>query len=346
VQRLVSSSNDGLRINRNCSDQSSDGDDSVIETEIHQQPTIGKSNTIQVNDALDAPQKSNDQQHDDKMPRHSYDSGSVQQQHQQHAQWGGGGGDGDEINNTSSSLSSSSSSSCGGGGGGGGVPLKSALKRPTVGRSGGVAGTLQQLQSLRKKSRVRFNEALNTFLECDYVIYVDDDEYDLLYHLDAVAAAAAAAAAAAQAEFESADPAHGSLSTNPVIITTTEQPQLVNVRSFELQLPETSTCVSHATVPGSGPPTVVVPPPSSSSSTGDAGTLSPPDGYKDAAAFYAAAAALVDLENHHHLSGKNFFSFFSFIFFFHFPCCWPNSFERENFSSISNHFFFFLFSAC
>ena len=175
VQRLVSSNDGLLRINNNCSDQSSDGDDSVIETEIHQQPTIGKSNAIQVNDALDAPQKSDDQQHDDKMPRHSYDSGSVQQ-HQQHAHWGGGGGgggDGDEINNTSSSLSSSSSSSCGGG-----VPLKSALKRPTVGRSGGVAGTLQQLQSLRKKSRVRFNEALNTFLECDYVIYVDDDEYD------------------------------------------------------------------------------------------------------------------------------------------------------------------------
>ena len=292
VHYRVVSPNDGsgLRINNSataggCSGRSSDGEDSVIETEAEEEQPSRKSINIRVggvNDALDAPQKSDDQQHDDKMPRQShYDSGSAQQ----HAQWQtqGGGGDCDEINNTS--LSSSSSSS------GGGVPLKSALKRPTVGRCGGVAGTLQQLQSLRKKARVRFNEALNTFLECDYVIYVDDDEYDLLYHLDAVAAAAAAAA---QAEAELADPAN--VSTAPPVITT-EQPQLVNVRSFELQLPETSTCVSHGTITGSAPPVVAT--------TGEAGTLSPPDGYKDAAAFYAAAAALVDLENHH-LSGKCF----------------------------------------
>ncbi|EFX87747.1 hypothetical protein DAPPUDRAFT_96684 [Daphnia pulex] len=322
--RVVSSSDgSGLRINNNISSATvggstggqSDGEDSVIEVE-QQQPSRKSINIIHagvVNDALDAPQKSDDQQHDDKMPRQShYDSGSVQQQHQ-HAQWqtqGGGGGDCDEINNTS--LSSSSSSS--GGGGGGGVPLKSALKRPTAGRCGGVAGTLQQLQSLRKKARVRFNEALNTFLECDYVIYVDDDEYDLLYHLDAVAAAAAAAA---QAEAELADLANVS-SAAPLVITTTEQPQLVNVRSFELQLPETSTCVSHGPVTGSAAPAVVA-------STGEAGTLSPPDGYKDAAAFYAAAAALVDLENHVHLSGKwHYFPSCPFHYFLTNNCAFLN----------------------
>ncbi|XP_057366248.1 LOW QUALITY PROTEIN: uncharacterized protein LOC130687108 [Daphnia carinata] len=215
-----------------------------------------------VNDALDAPQRPDDQQHDDKMPHQSshYDCGSVTQQQQWKTE-------GDESNTVSTSPS--------GGITVGGVPLKSALKRAPAARAGGVAGSLQHLQSSRKKARVRFNEALNTFLECDYVIYVDDDEYDLLYHLDAVAAAAA------QAEAELAD------------VAATEQPQLVNVRSFELQLPETSltsTCVSHATITPAA------------ATTGDAGTLSPPDGYKDAAAFYAAAAALVDLENQH-LSG-------------------------------------------
>ncbi|KAI9560230.1 hypothetical protein GHT06_014244 [Daphnia sinensis] len=248
-------------------DQSAHGEDlsePVIDTERHH------VRAGVVNDALDA--SPDDQQHDDKMPRSHYDSGSVTQQH---AQWKTQA-EGDESNTVSTSPS-----------GGiivGGVPLKSALKRTPVARPGGVAGSLQHLQSLRKKARVRFNEALNTFLECDYVIYVDDDEYDLLYHLDAVAAAAAAAA---QAEVELADPASNA----------TEQPQLVNVRSFELQLPETSvTCVSHGTItPASSALQSAV-------STGDAGTLSPPDGYKDAAAFYAAAAALVDLENQH-LSG-------------------------------------------
>ena len=228
-----------------------------------------------VNDALDAPQ--DDQQHDDKMPHQSHP-------HQHNNQESGWTPDCDET-----SLPDLS----------GGVimhpPLKSALKRPTTGgsRGLGVAG----LQSLsRKKARVRFNEALNTFLECDYVIYVDDDEYDLLYHLDAVAAAAAAAAAA-QAEAAAAAAGTGS-----------EQPQLVNVRSFELQLPETSltsTCVSHAgsssspagTATTSAAPGNVHP----NGASADSVTLSPPDGYKDAAAFYAAAAALVDLENH---SGK------------------------------------------
>lgn len=254
-------------------DQSAHGEDlsaPVIETEDERL----RSHNIRagvVNDALDA--SPDDQQHDDKMPRQSshYDCGSVTQQH---AQWKTQG-EGDEGNTVSTSPS--------GGVIVGGVPLKSALKRPPVARCGGVAGSLQHLQSLRKKARVRFNEALNTFLECDYVIYVDDDEYDLLYHLDAVAAAAAAV----QAEAELADPA--------TTATAKEQPQLVNVRSFELQLPETSvtsTCVSHGTIT----------PASSALSTGDAGTLSPPDGYKDAAAFYAAAAALVDLENQH-LSG-------------------------------------------
>jgi hypothetical protein len=194
-----------------------------------------------------------------------------------------------------------------------------------------VAGTLQQLQSLRKKARVRFNEALNTFLECDYVIYVDDDEYDLLYHLDAVAAAAAAAAAA-QAEAELADPANVS-SAASLVITTTEQPQLVNVRSFELQLPETSTCVSHGPVTGSAAPAVVA-------STGEAGTLSPPDGYKDAAAFYAAAAALVDLENHVHLSGKWHYYFLLVLFNFSLLFL-TNNCAFLNYSNFHRAFLFF-----
>jgi len=126
--------------------------------------------------------------------------------------------------------------------------LKSALKRPT-GRS-----------LLRKKLRVKFNEALNTFLECDYVIYVDDDEYDLLYHL---------AAAEQQHQLELQHQQQ-------------QQPQLVNVRSFELQLPETSSSTySSSELTGSTP--------STSTSSGDPVTLSPPDGYKDAAALYAAA---------------------------------------------------------
>lgn len=136
------------------------------------------------------------------------------------------------------------------------VALKSALKRPT-GRS-----------LLRKKLRVKFNEALNTFLECDYVIYVDDDEYDLLYHL-------AAAEQQHQLELQ-----------HQQQLQQQQQPQLVNVRSFELQLPETSSSTyssSQVELTGSTPSS------STSTSSGDPVTLSPPDGYKDAAALYAAA---------------------------------------------------------
>lgn len=234
-----------------------------------------------VNDALDAPERPDDQQLDDKMPHqshphHPHDSGS-------HAHWATPS-DGDE----SSCLPVCSMH----------PPLKSALKRPTNSAiRGGVAG----LQALRKKSRVRFNEALNTFLECDYVIYVDDDEYDLLYHLDAVAAAAAAAAAAQQAAAHqaAAQQAEAESNCSDPATPSTEQPQLVNVRSFELQLPETSlTSVSHATA--NNPATRTGGDNPSQHGGSDSLTLSPPDGYKDAAAFYAAAAALVDLEN----SGK------------------------------------------
>lgn len=147
--------------------------------------------------------------------------------------------------------------------------LKSALKTTTG------QGKTERFRTSGIKSRsVRFNEALNTFLECDYVIYVDDDEYDLLYDLSAAATSATSASSASSASSAPVDPA-----------------TLVNIRSFDLQLPET--CVSYpaagnAAGSGSHPAGIqcvaVINP--TSGSGGDQLTLSPPDGYKDA--LYAA----------------------------------------------------------
>ena len=157
--------------------------------------------------------------------------------------------------------------------------LKSALKTTAGGGSGGggqVKSERFRNSGIRKSRSVRFNEALNTFLECDYVIYVDDDEYDLLYDLSACVPCAAAAAAAASAA--------GSSLKDPAT--------LVNIRSFDLQLPET--CVNYAAATGSSGAlpagiqcvAVMNPAGSGAGSAGDQLTLSPPDGYKDA--LYAA----------------------------------------------------------
>ena len=130
--------------------------------------------------------------------------------------------------------------------------LKSALKRPTHLSHGGQSQSIDRLAA--KKHRVKFNEALNTFLECDYVIYVDDDEYDMLCCYDYEASA------------QSADP-H-------------DQPKLVSVRAFQLQLPESSVTL----VAQTGEP---------HAEFVDQVTLSPPDGYTDAAAaLYAASFCL------------------------------------------------------
>ena len=153
----------------------------------------------------------------------------------------------------------------------GGVALKSALRRTTTGSSATSSRSL-----LRKKLRVKFNEALNTFLECDYVIYVDDDEYDLLYHL-------AAAEQAAQQQQQQL--LHHHLQQQQQ--QQDGQPQLVNVRSFELQLPETSSSIYPST--GQVEHSAVTTTSAAAPPGTDAGTLSPPDGYKDAAALYAAA---------------------------------------------------------
>ena len=159
--------------------------------------------------------------------------------------------------------------------------LKSALKRPPAAGGDTATATRLSLKSLAtKKKRVRFNEALNTFLECDYVIYVDqddaddddDDEYvdeydDVLYDYNA-------------------DVAHVQLDANQHLQQQQEPVKLVNVRSFDLQLQSVESgsvdCSSYLV---SSIETATATRPT------DSQTLSPPDGYKDAAFAYAQALA-------------------------------------------------------
>ena len=195
------------------------------------------------------------------------------------------------------SGSKSSSGSSGSSGSTGSMrKLKSALKTTT--------GKSERFRNSGIKSRsVRFNEALNTFLECDYVIYVDDDEYDLLYDLSSGAVTAPCAPCAPCAPGAPCAPCAPAASVDPAT--------LVSIRSFDLQLPET--CVNYppvgataaaaaaaGMVSGAHPPSGIqclavmnsagsgnaascAPP---ATTAGDQLTLSPPDGYKDA--LYAA----------------------------------------------------------